>query len=89
MVDVKQSDQRKLNYWKGDFAAINAALLDIQWEEILKDRLVEDQWHMFKNKILELAEKHIPVRKENGHEKNRWISKETINVMKERRKGLE
>jgi hypothetical protein len=78
---VRDSTQEKLNYWKGNFDAINSALQKINWKNEMVGRSVEDMWLFLKNTVLHLVQKHVPVKQKPKKKKNAWITRATIQEM--------
>lgn len=78
------SEQVKLNYWKGNYREINAALEKIDWTQMFEGRLVEEMWTLFKRAVLEQVALHVPVKEQRRKKKGKWLSRETIKRMKQR-----
>lgn len=81
----------KLNYWKGDYARISAALAAVDWSlklDAMED--VNDMWTAFAETLKGLVAKYVP-RKRDTVDKRRgksvWITRETVKSMKERSKA--
>jgi hypothetical protein len=68
--------QRKLNYWKGNYAAINDALSAVRWEEEMVGLSVEDKWRLFKNTLTRFTNEFIPIQGGSKRKKNQWISRQ-------------
>jgi hypothetical protein len=78
------SEQVKLNYWKGNYREINAALEKIDWTQMFEGRLVEEMWTLFKRAVLEQVALHVPVKEQRRKKKGKWLSRETIKRMEQR-----
>ena len=50
----------KRDYNKADYKSMKA-MLDINWEELLFNKCVEEQWTLLSSKINEAIEKYVPV----------------------------
>ena len=50
----------KPNFEKADFNAINTFLSNFEWEDILKDKNVEDAWIIIKDKLETAQRKYVP-----------------------------
>ena len=58
------TEERKVYlYSKADYSAINKELTQINWEEQLQSRGMEEAWKFFRSKYGELREKYIPHKK--------------------------
>ena len=55
------STNLKRDYNKADNKSIKS-MLDINWEELLKNKCVEEQWTLLSSKINEAIEKYVPLK---------------------------
>lgn len=78
------SQRSKFNYWKGNYAAMNAYLKDVDWEGELEGCDIEGKWKFFKDTVLSGVKKFIPIKRATSRKKNPWITKQTIQEMKKR-----
>lgn len=76
------SKQKKHNYWKGNYRAINAALSTVDWEAEMSDKSVNEKWQLFKDIMSHLIIEFIPIKKNGRRKKNCWITKETLEEMR-------
>ena len=73
-----------MNYWKGNYREINAALEKIDWTWTFEGRSVEEMWTLFSKAVLEQVALHVPVKEQRRKKKGKWLSRETIKRMKQR-----
>lgn len=67
MITEKKEDDMlttKRDYWKGNYNKINEELARINWDQDMKDRDVEAKWSYFKNKLEQLANEHVPIKRQ-------------------------
>ena len=57
-----KSTNLKRYYNKADYKSMKA-MLNINWEELLKNKCVEEQWTLLSSKINEAIEKYVPIKK--------------------------
>ena len=75
----------KLNFWKGNYLAICEELDKVDWNNVLQNNCIDTNWDLFKNRVLTIANKHIPkVRKKPESNKPPWWSKSLSKVVKEK-----
>jgi hypothetical protein len=86
IVQVKDTGKEQLqyNYWKGDYAAINKALADVNWPQKLADMTIDEAWCYWKGTIHTLMQRYIPVKSPSKKVKNRWISKDSLTMIRTR-----
>jgi hypothetical protein len=68
----------KLDYWKGDYQAINQELEKLNWESELEDLVMEGSWNKFHKELLNLIKKDVPVKKPSRRKRKSEWSRETI-----------
>ena len=59
---VIYSTNLKRDYSKADYESMKA-ILDINWEELLENKCVEEQWTLLSSKIDEAIKKYVPIKK--------------------------
>jgi len=74
----------KLNYWKGNYDAINGALEKVDWISAFEGKNVEEMWKIFHSKLQQLVIKHVPVKKPVKRRKSQWITRQTTREMQRR-----
>jgi len=75
----------KLNFWKGNYLAICEEPDKVDWNNVLQNNCIDTNWDLFKNRVLTIANKHIPkVRKKPESNKPPWWSKSLSKVVKEK-----
>ena len=72
----------RLNYRKADLKALNEDLAKVDWEVELKDLNTESMWSKIKNNIETAIEKHVPKTKPHGSKFKKWMSNETLDIVK-------
>ena len=86
-IEEKRENRHGLRYFKGDYGAINNKLQNIQWEDTLAHKDVEESWCEFADTLNNTAKEHIPVR--NSQNKcffnTPWINLETLQSLKRKR----
>ena len=55
--------EEQLLYYKGDYGAINRDLVGLEWDELFRDRSVEEMWNIFKDVVTRQTRLHVPARK--------------------------
>ena len=83
-VEYNVSESVKLNYWKGEYSKICSDLATEDWDLLFKDKCVEEAWLLCKAKILDSCQRHILIRKEKKTKKNMWLSKATLQLIRQR-----
>ena len=82
---VPSVNMSKLNFWRADYGSINEKLSHVDWDELFKDKTVEEMWSVFKTTLLELCLAHVPCRATaKPSVKNDWMSKSTLKWIKKR-----
>lgn len=80
----------KLDYYRGDYGAIGAALGSVDWSgRMANEAGLEEKWVLFKQIIADLVDKYVPKKrmKRKGPNKSKWITSETRRGMKQRAKA--
>jgi len=77
----------KLNFWRGNYVAINEALKKVNWELEFAGLQAEGMWQVFRNTLLRLINDFVPCRTEKKRGRNRWISKSTVRQIKVRNRA--
>ena len=86
---VNSKERKVYLFSKADYKAFDEELQEINWEDILKSKGMEDAWKCFKDKYCELREKHVPHKKVKvgAPHKPPWTQyKSVIKAKKRRRK---
>jgi hypothetical protein len=66
---------------RGDYDKIRSELKNIDWENELAVRNLDDSWLFFKDSILKLTDKYFPVKVTRGPGQPRWLTKEIKNLL--------
>ena len=56
-MEEQETQQRKFNYWKGDYNKINADLESYDWEKVIGNDTVNDAWNKFKRILQETVDR--------------------------------
>ena len=77
----------KLDYKRADFEGLRKELREIDWKRLLSGGLTED-WITFRDRLLMLESKYVPVKKFNGSKRRKeiWISNKAIRSVNRKRK---
>lgn len=77
------SPKDQLNYWKGDYDALNAEFNSIDWDNTLSSNDVNENWLKLKNCIIESSNKFIPIRvARKMNSKPQWLTKKSMRAIK-------
>jgi len=52
--------QTKMNYWKGDYNAINNELSQVDWNAVVSSGTVDDRWVRFRDLLHGATLRHVP-----------------------------
>ena len=77
----------KRKYFKGNYTEIRNDINNIDWENELRGKNTEESWEILENVLKESIERNIPMQKVGKTFKKKWVTKETINVVKEKHKA--
>jgi len=80
----------RLDYYRGDYGAIGAALELVDWAGRMVDEVgLEAKWNFFKQTVSDLVNKHVPKKRINKQRvnKSKWITSGTKREMKRRAKA--
>jgi len=80
------SCQQKLNYYKGNYDAIQKNLSTIDWRQHWNGKAVTEMWADFKTTLTDQVHLHIPV-KAALNKKKRYLSKKIRKLIKDRGKA--
>ena len=56
-------DDKRLDFWKGDYEKISAEILKLDWEDELDNVNVDAAWNTFEDKIVTLIKKYVSKQK--------------------------
>ena len=77
----------KRKYFKGNYTEIRNDINNIDWENELRGKNTEESWKILENVVKESIERNIPMQKVGKTFKKKWMTKETMNVVKEKHKA--
>ncbi len=87
--ELRSGSQEKLDYYKGNYEEISAALRAVDWEQRMGEgEDLDKMWMCFKETVMGLVDKWIPRRKiikKTGREA-KWMTGETKKLIKQRNK---
>ena len=83
-VGLAQGGVRILNFGRAKFQLFNGLLAKIPWDAVLKDKVVEESWLLFKYAILKAQEVSIPLNRKVGRQdrKPAWLSKDLLGTLR-------
>ena len=84
-IQTSQTDSQKLNYFKGDYVALNESLKDCDWDEKLTN--VDDFWNYFSDNLTREMRKHIPVSRGRERFRKPWMNKSTAEAIDKKRRA--
>lgn len=86
MIEASESetDQVKLNYWRGNYAMMSQELSAIKWEEEMKQQDVESAWNFFKASVHSVVNQYTPVKCTYKKKVNPWLTKRSRRLLKKR-----
>ena len=78
----------KRKYFKGNYTEIRNDINNIDWENELRGKNTEESLGILENVVKESVERNIPMMQKVGKTfKKKWMTKETMNVVKEKHKA--
>lgn len=78
------------DYNRGNYSVINAELETFLVSVLLprfSNRTVQDNWDLFKNKLITLVSQHVPLIKITNYKRNPWFTK-SLNQLRNKKKRL-
>ena len=86
-INFTRDENHKISYQynRGNYQSINEDL-NLNWEEKLEDKPVEDQWNIIKSAILQAQDKHVPIFDTSKQDK--WKMKGSVPLNPEIRKEV-
>ena len=88
IIGQQESETTQITYdfWKGDYVRIKEELRHIDWEQLLRNKGIDEAWTYFRSRIDSLVEAYVPLKKVHGRKKkkNEWITKATVTEIKKR-----
>lgn len=86
-VTKSETKEHRLNYFKADFSSINKELMEVNWNELLKDKSVADQYEHLLHTVNEVCRKYTPEARINNTYRSKFY-KERRALMRKRRRIL-
>ncbi len=66
---------------------MKAELQNINWEQKMEGRTVEEMWNGLKDIYEQQQEKYVPIREQKNNNKQRWTTRAVIKLMRKKRKA--
>ena len=48
------------NYWRGNYLVMCQELDEIDWEILFSNNSIDENWNLFKERVLSVVSKHVP-----------------------------
>jgi len=75
------------DYTRADICGIKTKLSKYDWEELFRNKSVEDSWSLFKDILHQLENLYVPIKKVNYNRgKPMWLSHKALKIVKHRHK---
>ena len=76
-------DRKDFNWGRANYEAIRLELAGVNWDDVFAGKCTMDMWSMFKDLLLDVRDKFVPVRKiKNGRVKEPWVTCEVENLIR-------
>ena len=85
-VQVKQSIELVPDFRRANFNALRKHFYEIDWSITLGDYDVENQWHVFCDKIRNASSRFIPQRKRRTNNRPQWLNKDVKKALNKKKK---
>lgn len=79
--------QHNYSYYNGDFNAMREELGQLDWQQCLNNKNVQQSWDTIRNKINGLIEKHVPKKRYLSSKKPAWYGRDIGNISKLKKKA--
>ena len=73
-----------LNWNKADFNAMKNELSEIEWNDILSEKSVENQWSLFENVVNEIVSKNVPKCPVKFSGKPEWMNQTIVRLQRKK-----
>ena len=86
--NISHDNSEKYQYFKGDYISICNDLNEVNWDLIFQDKDINETWNIFKNKLFDSIDEHIPKKRPDNKFFNPplWMDRQTkAAVLKKRR----
>ena len=81
--DRIREDREIFNWGRANYEAIRLELAGVNWDDVFAGKCTMDMWSMFKDLLLDVRDKFVPVRKiKNGRVKEPWVTNEVENLIR-------
>ena len=75
---------KRLDYKRADYESMKIKLGEIEWEEVLRGDANQD-WILFREKVLELEKQYVPIKEFRKKKKNIWMTKNAVEAVNKKR----
>jgi len=86
-VNFKKIDKKRKNYRKANYDELKKEMDELNWDELLNnsnENNVNSMWEKFKQKIIDMEERHVPTYKISNKNTKVPLSKEIVELIKEK-----
>jgi len=73
-------------YWKADYGEMSRSLKLVDWDDLVKDKSIEETWLLIVAKYEEIVDKYVPETRRSKKKKLTFLSKETKKLINKREK---
>ena len=74
--------QWRRNFNKGKYKDMRTYLVNADWNNLLKNKTATESWTYLKDKIEDITERFVPLRKQGKRSRKKHLSKEAITLHK-------
>ena len=85
-VTIKHNPKVRPNFHKANWDQIINELEIVDWDNLFKDKGVEEIWDIFKTNLLEICGRNVPNSKQRQRKRPPWINQEIIKKSRKKRK---
>lgn len=86
--DVDGAQQLRYNFHKANYAEIRRELEEVNWNELFRNKEVEEMYQILVNILCDLIDKYVPKIVCNlARKKHKWMTSEVRNKIKEKEKA--
>ncbi|PLS49478.1 hypothetical protein CYV29_15670, partial [Carnobacterium maltaromaticum] len=78
-----------LNWGKANYTKIRQELGNVDWEQLFEGKSTCDMWEAFKERLISVQERHVPVkmRDRNGKIREPWMTGEIVRLAKRKKEA--
>ena len=86
-VKSQGAEQRYRNFNRGEYGGARTKMAEINWDEELEGRNVEETWEKIKTVLTEVTEEYVPWRRVQHKIRPKWYNKEVEGAIRKKRKA--